>query len=168
MRASRSTPTIAVAAVALAGLLATATASCTQDQGSEKAFCKQVGKAPTVESVVAGFTNADPGELQARFGEATDAYAGLRDAAPSEIRDDMGTVADLVDAVVAAVKENRDDPEAVADQVRAAVKDHPGAIKATVTVAAYAAGHCNLQLNPSVDEGSSSTAVPTTPTTLGG
>ena len=74
-------------AIGIATMACTAIAvSCTKDQGSEQAFCQQVAKAPTVDSVVSGYTDADAGELDARLADAASAYANLAEVAPGKIR----------------------------------------------------------------------------------
>ena len=137
---------VAAAAVALSTL------GCTKEQGSEEAFCREVAKAPTIDSVVSGFTDADPGELDKRLADAAKSYEDIANAAPGEIRGEVDTVVRLVDAVIDAVKDHSDDPEVVADQVRNAVVDNPGSIKAAASIAIYAANNCSLELNPTVDD----------------
>ncbi len=141
--------------------LACSTVGCTKEQGSEKAFCRKVAKAPTIDAVISGFTNADTGELDARLADAATSYEDIAKAAPGEIRGDVDTVVRLVDAVIDAVKDHSDDPEVVAKQVRNAVVDNPGSIKSAAAVASYAADNCKLELNPTVGDGpTSSTTSP--------
>lgn len=140
-------------AIGIATMACTAIAvSCTKDQGSEQAFCRQVAKAPTVDSVVSGYTDAEGSELDARLADAASAYADLAKVAPGKIRGEVNTVVRLVDAVIAAVKEHREDPEVVADRVRAEVVNNPGSIKASIAVATYAADRCKLELNPALSD----------------
>ena len=147
-----------------AAALAFSTLGCTKEQGSEKAFCREVANAPTIDSVVSGFTDADQGELDKRLADAAEAYDDIAKAAPGEIRGDVDTVVRLVDAVIDAVKDHSEDPEVVAEQVRNAVVDNPGSIKAAASIAIYAANNCNLELNPTVEDGpTSSTTSTTTP-----
>jgi hypothetical protein len=141
-----------IAALA-AACLVLAGASCSRNQGSDEAFCKEIRRTPTLESVVTGFADADPEELDTRLDAARDAYGRLRRSAPSGVRGDVGPVVDLADAVIAAVDEHHDDPEAVAAEVREAVERHDDAAAAAVKVAAYAKKSCGVDLNPVVDEG---------------
>lgn len=154
---------------ATAATMALGSVGCTADSGSEEAFCRQVKDLPPLDSVITGFSEADPAELAERLESAAASYAELRDAAPGEIRESVRAVVDLVDAVIEGVGRNPDDPEATADELRAAVVDHPGAPLAAARVVDYAQEHCDLQLDPSLDEegpttpgaaGSTTTAVP--------
>ena len=78
----------AIAALAAATLLV-AGASCTRDKGSDEAFCKEIRRTPTLESVVTGFAEADPEELATRLDAARDDYGRLRSSAPSGVRSDV-------------------------------------------------------------------------------
>ncbi|HEX2575119.1 MAG TPA: hypothetical protein VHK88_02150 [Aquihabitans sp.] len=158
--------------------LALAAAACTDDVGSEEAFCDRVATVPPLATLLTGFDDADPAELSRRLDSASSAYDDLRDAAPQEIRDDVGEVVRLVQAVIDAVEADADDPEAAADRLRAAMADHRGGEAAALEVAAYASDRCGVELNPTVDDGrtttdggavtSTSTTVPATTTTLDG
>lgn len=141
-----------LAALAAAWLVL-AGAACSRDKGSDEAFCKEVRRTPTLESVVSGFADADPEELDTRLEAARDAYGKLRRSAPSAVRDDVGRVVDLANEVITAVEDHHDDPEAVAAQVRKAVDRHDDAARSAVKVAAYAKKTCGVDLNPVVDEG---------------
>lgn len=141
-----------LAAAAAASLLVGG-AACTRDQGSDEAFCKEVRRTPTLESVVSGFADADPEELATRLDAARDAFERLRRSAPDAIRGDVGSVVDLAGEVITAVEDHHDDPEAVAAQVRKAVDRHDDAAKASTKVVAYAKKTCGVDLNPVVDEG---------------
>lgn len=125
---------------------------CSDDSGSEAAFCTEVRRAPALDAVLSGFATADPTELGHRLDEAGDAYGRLRDAAPDEIDGDTDQVVDLVDAVIDAVREEGSDPEAVADQLRTVMVDHTGAEEAAQAVSAYADEHCDVQLDPPPSE----------------
>ncbi len=136
-----------------AATMVVGTAACTRDGGSADAFCKEIRRTPTLESVVTGFAEADPEELSTRLDAARNAYARLRRSAPSAVRGDVGPVVDLADEVITAVADHHDDPEAVTDAVRKAVDRHDDAAAAAEKVAAYAKKTCGVDLNPVVDEG---------------
>lgn len=132
-------------------VLASAIAGCTDDGGSEDAFCREVRSLPPLDSVINGFSEADPGQLETRLTRASSAYEDLRAAAPSEIRGSVGDMVDLVDAVLDAVEANRDDPEAAVDALRTAVVENPDAPLASRRVVDYAADSCDVVLNPTLD-----------------
>ena len=144
--------------VVVLGLLGTA---CTGDSGDKEAFCTEIAEVAPLSTLIAGFSEADPVELDNRLETAADAYAKLRDDAPEEIRGDVDQVVDLSEAVIEAVRANRQDPEAVVDQVREAVADRPDVPAATKALSDYAAKECKVDLNPTVD------APGVTPTTSG-
>lgn len=135
---------------AAAALLASASvgaAACTDDDtGSEEAFCEQVVNTPELATVIAGFANVSPVELDNRLDDAADAYAELRSSAPGEIDDEVDTMVDLVDAVIGAVRANPADQVAAADQVRSVMAEHPDASAAQRAVVDYAAEACGTQL----------------------
>jgi hypothetical protein len=140
-------------AALVAGSLLVAGTACSRDKGSDEAFCKEVKRTPTLESVVSGFADADPEELATRLDAARDAYGRLRRSAPSGVRGDVGPVVDLAEEVIAAVDDHHDDPEAVAAAVREAVDRHEDAEASSARVAAYAKKACGVDLNPVVEGG---------------
>ena len=113
---------------------------------------------------------ADPATLDQRLDEAAAAYRRLADAAPSDVRGDVRTMTDLVDAVLDAVRANDGDPDATAADLRAAMKRHEGAQAASVAVAAFARTHCDVELNPTVppDETSRPAGTGSTTASTGG
>ena len=142
-------------ACALAGL-----AGCSKEAGSEKAFCTDLRKVPTLESVVADYADTDPEELTARIDEAEQAFEQLRTSAPAEIDSDVDAMVDLVDDVLAAVRTNQEDPDTVAKNLREAMRGQLGAAKSSLRVAAYGATKCNVTLNPAELPPESTTVVP--------
>lgn len=143
--------TLAAATAILLALLTMA--GCSRDHGSQEAFCKEIKRVPSLDTVVEGFSDADPQELSARLKAANASYAALQKAAPKEIRSQVGEVEDLVDVVTQAVEDHHDDPEAAAAQVRRAMASHPDAKTATVAVAKYAKTNCDVDLNPTLNGG---------------
>lgn len=159
----------ASAAVVLV-LAAAGGTACTKDQGSTEAFCREVRLVPPLASVVSGYAEADPATLDQRLDEAAAAYRRLADAAPSDVRGDVRTMTDLVDAVLDAVRANDGDPDATAADLRAAMKRHEGAQAASLAVAAFARTHCDVELNPTVppDETSRPAGTGSTTASTGG
>lgn len=161
-----------LAAVGALSLLISA--GCTQSSGSTKAFCDQVAQVPSLETVLARFSEADPGELRTRIDKARSAYHALEDAAPSEIHDETADVVALVDDILDAVADNPDDPVKAADQLRKAMADHKGVAGSRTKVASYAERNCKVQLDPTLTGSTTSTTavtsttVPATTTTLPG
>lgn len=134
-----------------AGLLATASA-CTSESGSVEAFCEAVADIPPLATVVTGFAETHPAEMESRLVEAEAAYAELRAAAPGEIDSEVDQVVDLADEIMAAVREHSEDRDAAADRIRGSIADHPEAQEASAAVVAYASEHCGLTLDPTPDE----------------
>ncbi|MEO6989572.1 MAG: hypothetical protein ABI239_13105 [Aquihabitans sp.] len=140
-------PRHAAATVALVAMLSMIGAACTDsDDGSDEAFCARLAEAPALSTVIDGFTSASPDDLDQRLSQAAESYSKLRDAAPSEVDDEVDTLVDLVDAVIDAVRTNPEDPVAAADQVRSVVGQHPDAATASETVTEYASRTCKIEL----------------------
>lgn len=131
-------------------LLASVAAACGSDGGDNQSFCAALRSAPTLESVVSGFTGLDDAELTRRLDQAESAYGRVERAAPDAVGDDVETVVSVVDAVIASVRINRDDPAAAVTAVRFAIEDHPDLQGASTRVAAYAKDECELDLNPGI------------------
>jgi hypothetical protein len=116
--APRSWSRAALAVVAVLALGALGGAACSKDEGSTEAFCREVRLVPPLASVVSGYAEADPATLDQRLDEAAAAYRRLAEAAPSDVRGDVRTMTDLVDAVLDAVRANDGDPDATAADLR--------------------------------------------------
>lgn len=149
---------MAMAAAVVASSVAVA--SCTKDEGSVEAFCREVRVVPPLASVVSGFTEADQDGLARRLDDAAAAYGRLADTAPAEVRREVDDMVSLVDEVLDAVRGNGGDAEATAADIRKAMSAHTGAAASSAAVAAYARRHCEVDLNPTVppDETSSPTS----------
>lgn len=139
-------PRQAVATFALAAMLSMVGACTDSDGGSDEAFCAQLAETPALSTVIERFTSATPDDLDQRLSEAAESYASLRDAAPSEVDNEVDTLVDLVDAVIDAVRTNPGDPVAAADQVRSVIAEHPDAEAASTKVTDYASSTCNIEL----------------------
>lgn len=143
--------------------LVTGIPGCSDDAGSEEAFCGQVRSLPPLDSVISSFSDADPGELDTRLEAAAASYGELRKVAPSEIRNSVDDMVDLVDAVLGAVETHREDPEAAVAALRTAVVDHPDAPRSSKRVVDYAAEACGVVLNPTLDAEATDDDAGTTP-----
>lgn len=151
-------PPVSLRRALVVGVLALLTlgplGACADDEsGSVEAFCDQIAVTPPLATVVSAANDADPTELGASLSRAEEAYSALRSAAPSEIRDDVDEVVDLVEVLLQALTDHGDDPELVAAELRREVIDHPDAATAATAVADFAQRECGLELNPTVDDG---------------
>jgi hypothetical protein len=160
----RPLPQRPVAAALLAALVTvTALAGCSQDSGSEEAFCTEVAKVPALESVLSRFSETDGGLLQDRIDKARAAYTALGEAAPADIADATDDVVALVDEILTAVEAHPDDPTAASDQLRDAMADHPSISTHRAELASYAEETCGVQLDATLSgPGTSSTSTSTT------
>lgn len=140
---------VAVAALALVG--------CGSDDGDDQSFCAALRSAPTLESVVSGFTALDGPELTRRLDRAASAYDNVERTAPGEVDDEVTTVVTVVDAVIEAVRDNPEDRAAAVAAVRATLRDHPDLEPAAQAISTYAADTCDLDLNPGVATESTTT-----------
>lgn len=145
---------VAVSALVAVPLLATA---CGSDDGDSQSFCAALRSAPTLESVVSGFTGLDGAELTRRLDRAANAYDNVERTAPAEVDDEVTTVVAVVDAVIEAVRANPDDRAAAVAAVRAAIREHPDLQASADTISTYAADTCDLDLNPGVAPASTTT-----------
>lgn len=154
----------AVAAAALA-LLAGLASGCTSDGGSTQAFCTQVRKVPSLESVLSRFSEAEPDVLDERIEKARVAYAALAEAAPKAIDDETDEVVSLVDDILDAVQQHPSDPAKASSQLRKAMADHEGVDADRVKVAVYAQEKCDVTLDPTLGDGAGSSSTTTTAST---
>lgn len=127
--------------------------ACSADSGSTEALCDAVAEVPPLASVVTGFAETHQAELSARLDEAQAAYEALRDSAPGEIDDEVDKVVDLVEDIMEAVREHPDDRDEAAERIRSVVADHPEVDEASAALVAYTSENCNIELDPSPDEG---------------
>ncbi|MCB0978770.1 MAG: hypothetical protein KDB02_15055 [Acidimicrobiales bacterium] len=132
--------------------------ACGSDGGSSKSFCAALRSAPTLESVVSGFTGLDAPELSRRLDRAASAYDTVESTAPDEIDDDVEVVVTVVNDVIESIRANPGDPTAAMNSVRRTIKDQKDLKGATARVSSYAKSECDLDLNPGA-------TVPTTTTT---
>lgn len=132
--------------------LVVSSAACSSESGSVEAFCEAVVDVPPLATVVSGFAETYPAEVSSRLSDAESAYADLRDSAPGDIDDEVDRVVDLAEEVMDAVREHSEDRDAATDRIRSSMADHPDAEEASAAVVAYAAEHCDVDLDPTPDE----------------
>lgn len=140
-----------IAAIAVIAATTATIGACTDDGGSKDAFCREVTELPPLDAAISDYAEADTTELGRRLTSTGESYDDLRDAAPQEIRASVDDVVDLVDAVLAAVRDHAEDPEVVADELRDAVIEHPAAADASARVVAYAERNCDVELDPMLE-----------------
>ena len=126
--------------------------ACTSQSGSIEEFCEAVADVPPLATVVTGFAETYPAEVDSRLEKAEAAYGSLRDAAPGEIDEEVDKVVALAEEIMDAVREHSEDRDAAADRIRGSIADHPDAEAASVAVVAYASEHCEITLDPALDD----------------
>lgn len=139
-------------------VLAVAVPACSDDGGSVEAFCDEVRRVPSLESVVSRFNEVEPTNLADRIAKAREAYQRMADAAPSAIDGQADAVVALVEEVLDAIEAHPDDPEAAAEAVRTAMADHEGVADDRDELVTYAEAECDVVLDPPVADGPTTTA----------
>lgn len=148
-RSHRSRPPRAAALAIVAILLATASAlsGCSKTSGSSAAFCKDLKAAPTLASIVAGYTQADSAELTARLTSARTTFARLRTDAPRDVRSSVATLVQAVDVVLDSVAAHPSDPSAASTAIRARASTFADVASASAEVSRYAKDTCGFALD---------------------
>ena len=136
---------VALASLAVVG--AAGLGACSKDGGSKAEFCAQVQVVPSLETVIARFSETDPAVLDDRIDRARAAYHDLEDAAPKEIHGDTAEVVAVVDEVLDAVAAHPSDPAKATAALRAKVKQHPKVGAARARVVRYAKAECDVVLD---------------------
>lgn len=152
-RVTRAGALLAATAIGALGLV-----GCGGDEETSNSFCAALRSAPTLESVVSGFTGLDGPELSRRLDRAAGAYKTVEKTAPEKIRGEVRLVVRVVEDIVESVRANPEDPNAAMASVRRTVEDQTDLIGASSRVASYASTECDLDLNPGA-------SLPTTTTT---
>ena len=146
MKAAPPSRTRRAVAVAL-GLPLVVTVGCSKDTGSDAAFCAALRSAPTVESVVSGYTGLDGPELSRRLDRAANAYASVGRTAPPSLSDDVDLLVGSVNAVIEAVRAHPNEPNTVLETVRATAGSKKRLGDATRRIDDYARKECGMDLN---------------------
>ena len=119
-----------------------ALSACTDDEGSAEELCAAVAE----EGVVTTLRGFDPTDPEAALDQLRDArvkLGDLLDAAPDEVRDDLQTEIDYVQALVDVLQEvEPGDATESALQIQAVSDAHPGVNEAAANLAAYAEEEC--------------------------
>lgn len=127
-----------VAVLAVTGLVA-----CTDDGGSAEALCEVVRTDRSVAAVFAGFDPTDTERALEQLRTARVTLGELRDAAPDEVRDDLGVEIDYVQALIDGLDdiEGGDAAQAV-EVVRQVTAEHPDVADAAANLATFGQEHC--------------------------
>lgn len=132
-------------ALLIAGL---GTTACSGGGGGDtNAFCAAVAAAPSLDSIVRGFTEQEPVELSRNLVTADDAYQQIVDTAPSDIRDETETLMAAVGVVIGAVRENPDDRASAQRMIRGALEELGSVDDEARIVNDAIAARCDLDLN---------------------
>lgn len=134
----------AAGAAALVATVALVPAACSDDEsGSPEELCRALRSQPALSSTFDGFDPTDVPAALEQLRSARVTLGELRDAAPSEVKDDLSVEIDYVQALIDGLEplEAADSAEVVAT-VRAITADHPDVEAAAATLAAYSEETC--------------------------
>ncbi|MFL6204216.1 MAG: hypothetical protein ACJ739_02605 [Acidimicrobiales bacterium] len=129
----------ATTCLVVAGLILGA---CAKDEGSTEELCAAVSE-DGVSTTLEGFDPTDPEAALDQLRDARVTLGDLLDAAPGEVRDDLQTEIDYVQALVEALEgvEPGDATES-ALQIQAVTDAHPDVDEAAADLAAFAKERC--------------------------
>jgi hypothetical protein len=117
--------------------------ACSDDGGSAEELCRALREDPSIANAFTGFDPTDTPAALDQLRTARVTLGELRDAAPSEVRDDLTVeidyVQDLIDGLSAVEGGDAADAVAVVQRVTA---DHPDVADAAAELQAYAASSC--------------------------
>lgn len=122
---------------------AAALIACGGDEGSAEELCEAVRSEPSITSAFQGFDPTDTEEALEQLRGARVTLGGLRDAAPSEVRDDLTVEIDYVQALIEGLEgvDGRDAAATIA-VVQHVTAEHPEVGAAAAELAAFAAETC--------------------------
>ena len=131
------------AAALCAVALVASGAACSDDEGSAEELCAAGRRDPTTLSGVAGCAPSGAADALDRLRTARVSLGELRDAAPSEVRDDLDVEIAYVQALIDGLSslEGSDAADAV-EVVRQVTEDHPGVDEAAAELEAFSTSHC--------------------------
>ena len=140
---SRAHRTVARVGIVVTGLLVIAAlGACTDDKGSADELCAAVAE-DGVATTLQGF---DPTDAEAALDQLRDArvkLGNLLDAAPDDVRGDLQTEIDYVQALIDVLEDVEPaDATESALQIQAVTDAHPGVDDAAAHLAAFADEKC--------------------------
>ncbi len=111
--------------------------------GSAAELCAARRADTATASVFSGFDPSDTERALEQLRAARVTLGQLRDAAPGEVRDDLGVEIDYVQALIDALEalDGTDAAQAV-EAVRQVTADHPGVADAAAALAAFEKASC--------------------------
>ena len=119
-----------------------ALSGCSDDDGSAEELCAAVAEEGAV-TTLRGFDPTDPEAALDQLRDARVKLGDLLDAAPDEVRDDLQTEIDYVQALVDVLEEvEPGDATESALRIQAVSDAHPGVNEAAANLAAYAEEEC--------------------------
>lgn len=129
---------------------------CSKNSDDTAAFCAAIAAAPSLDSILRGFTDQEPLTLTRNLDEAQEAYGRVRDTAPAGITDETEALVEVVDLVIDAVRENPDDRRSVLETVQTAMATKDPVDDDAALIAETARDRCGIDLNaglvPTVDD----------------
>jgi len=131
-------------AVALAtGVLLVPTACSDDESGSPEELCRALRAQPSLSATFSGFDPTDVPTALEQLRSARVTLGELREAAPSEVKDELTVEIDYVQALIDALEplERADSAEVVA-AVQAVTADHPDVEAAAETLSTYSEETC--------------------------
>lgn len=130
-------------AIALSIACAVAVVACSDDEGSVEELCDAVRSDPSITTAFDGFDPSDVDGALAQLRAARVTLGELRDAAPSELRDELSIEIDYVQALVDGLTAmDSDEPANVLATVEQITDDHPGVDAAAATLGEFATTSC--------------------------
>jgi len=141
VRARRGRWAVLVLAASAALLLVGA---CSDDEeGSAEELCAALREQPSVASTFEGFDPTDVDRALEQLRSARVTLGELRDAAPSEVRDDLTIQIDYVQALIEGLEPmgGADAAEVVA-AVQQVTAEHPGVEAAAAELSSFSAATC--------------------------
>jgi hypothetical protein len=127
-----------VGAIAVVALVA-----CSGDSGSAEELCEIVRTDRTVGAVFSGFDPTDTERALEQLRAARVTLGELHDAAPDEVRDDLTTEIEYVQALIDGLEGVTDgDPERAVEVVQQVTDEHEGVGDAAAALAAFSQEHC--------------------------
>lgn len=125
--------------------LAVGGAACSGDEsGSAEELCAAVGDGSGFATTFDGFDPTDHDEALEQLRAARVSLGALHDAAPGEVRDDLSTQIDYVQALIEAIEQaDGTNPADTVRAVQAASDEHEGVQAAADRLAAWASENCD-------------------------
>lgn len=118
-------------------------AACGGDSGSAEELCDIVRTDHTVGAVFAGFDPTDTDHALEQLRAARVTLGELHDAAPDEVRDDLTTEIEYVQALIDGLEGVTDgDPERAVEVVQQVTDEHDAVGDAAAALAAFSQEHC--------------------------